>query len=140
MVDFENPMDLSEESLEELYRRLWINSKGNYRIEAEVSLLIAEINRRQSIKTNKDSRRWTKFSLVLSGLALAFACTSAIFSYIDWKGDLEWQNKQILKLDKISRINKEQKIDLEIKSKQSKELSQDAIEFPIQIDSVNTNK
>lgn len=100
MIGFSNidPTALSNKELNKVLKEAWHSASGNYKSDAIMSFLIAEMNRRQSKAT-------ARLSLLVSSLALVIALTAAIFSYLDWKSDMQWQNQQIGLLTQIA--NKE---------------------------------
>lgn len=79
---------LPDAELEKLIQEAW-HKAVDYNIEAaQTSLLIAELGRREN-------RKVTRLSLCISALALVVALISAVFSFIDWRGDRSWQEAQI---------------------------------------------
>lgn len=107
-----NPIDISDEDIEKMYREMWGFSHGNYQTKMAADLLTAEMNRRLVAETSelntrlteetaRESSNWAKLSLGISVLALSIACLSGWFSYMDYKGDFEWQSAQIKELQKL---------------------------------------
>ncbi len=116
MIDREiNPKDLNSEELDERYRNTWHSAVGNFKFDAEASLLSIEMNRRfmeESEQKNKElaaenhllsieNNKLSKRGVAISVLALVIALTSAIFSFVDWKEDGAWQSEQIRELSQI---------------------------------------
>lgn len=96
------PLDMTPEQIEQHYRDVWSESIGNFRVEVQANLLAVEMNRRLVEATNRRNRFLTILSLGVSFFALVFASTSAVFSYIDWQADSEWQKSQIQLLKNIN--------------------------------------
>ena len=116
-----NPKDLTTEELEERYRSTQQSAVGNFKFDAEASLLSIEMNRRAAEESTKGNQRLalenhklsienhklSRRSIGISFLALFIAVVSATFSYVDWKEDGVWQEQQIGELSKISESLKE---------------------------------
>ncbi len=110
-----NPKDLNSEELDERYRNSWHSAVGNFKFDAEASLLSIEMNRRfmeQSAQENMqlaaenhqlslENNKLSKRGVAISVLALFIALTSAVFSFVDWKEDGAWQSEQIRELSQI---------------------------------------
>lgn len=102
MADYTKPKDMIDDQLIDRYEQIWHKAVGNFRTEAKASLLVNELNRRQVEKAGKLSMKISILSLALSVFAILFAGLSVTFSYLDWKGDITWQNQQIEVLHQIS--------------------------------------
>lgn len=120
-----NPIDLSDEELEERYRQIWAKAQAGGHSGTLADLLTTEMNRRHAEGISKGSRKISVVSLVASSLALFFASISAYFSFIDWKEDQAWQTEQIDVLvelqSELMKLNK-QGIELRPMKEKSKEL------------------
>lgn len=118
MADYTRPQEMSDTELSNRFEQVWHKAVGNFKLEAEASMLLNEINRRQLDQINKinreqveresvANRKISRISLYLSMFAILFAGLSVTFSFIDWRGDLNWQKDQIQELQKISQILKD---------------------------------
>lgn len=110
-----NPKDLDDDDLDERYRNTWAAAVGNFKFDAEASLLSIEMNRRfleESAKENMklsaenhtlsiENNKLSKRGVYISFLALFIALTSAVFSFVDWREDGVWQSEQIKELSLI---------------------------------------
>ena len=103
MQDYTRPKDMSDDQLAQNYENIWHKAVGNYKTEAEANILLNEINYREMQKVSKLSRKISYLSLILSVFAILFAGLSAFFSFVNWQGDLNWQQEQINELRKINK-------------------------------------